>query len=683
MKKVPANKLSFTNLRLGWKLSIGFGLIISLLLVVALTSIANFKDIAYQVEIKNKTAISEVALANARIEQVRFESNGSPETAALVNNYLDQSTSFVSEVETLMLSDTNKTNARQLVSAIESFKSEFNTYVSLEEAKTNQGALRSKAAGDSITAIRETLVLETEFIRTLDSPESIQTAFENYRLLKDVYDAYMEVRISANKFVASESETNAEDLRNYLDQARSELQTARETLKAEKVLAQIELSFNALEVYESAFEKYYSLIQEQNTAQETMRSDAVQASDIAHTIQDGVNTYIETLEQNSLRNNIAITASALVLGALISIFITRSISKPIHEINASMDLIASYDLTKNIPNKLLVRKDEIGSLSKSLEKIHTSLIDIIRNLSENAELVSATSQELASTTGVAGESSTEIARAITEIAQGATEQAKSTENGVFEVSELGNLIDSDQQLVSNLFDAATKVSTLKDEGLSVIQGLVDETAKNSEASGSVYKIILDTNNSAERIDSASQMINSIADQTNLLALNAAIEAARAGESGRGFAVVADEIRVLAEQSRKFTNDISETILDLMTKANEAVKTIEYAQEIVATQTESVHTTSSKFDGIKDSVDEMQTIIDTIRASGHVMHSKKDTIIGVMENLSSIAEENAAGTEQASASVEQQTASIQEISSASEELASLAEVMQSIVTQFKL
>nr|WP_243158850.1 methyl-accepting chemotaxis protein [Clostridium cochlearium] len=251
------------------------------------------------------------------------------------------------------------------------------------------------------------------------------------------------------------------------------------------------------------------------------------------------------------------------------------------------------------------------------------------------------------------------------------------------MEELGYLLEVEQKYLEELNIFADKVVDLKNEGISTVKYLVQNSKENNEIANEVNEVIISSNESAKHIQEASEMIQSIAEQTNLLALNAAIESARAGEAGKGFAVVADEIRKLAEDSNKFTAEIKEIVTVLTSKTENAVLNMKKVEEIVNNQDKLVEKTEGQFNGIADSIEKAKETIENLNVFSKKMEDKKNQMLELVQNLSAIAEENAAGTEQASASVQEQAASVEEIAGSSQNLAELAQKLNELIMKFQI
>lgn len=377
---------------------------------------------------------------------------------------------------------------------------------------------------------------------------------------------------------------------------------------------------------------------------------------------------------------ILISGIAMVFSFLGVLLFSGQLLKPLEEINQMTRRIAKGNLKLSHTPK--PRKDEFGQVYGNVVEMNHSLMNCIAQIASSSDHLSDASKALAQGLSQSNEAYTEIAGTIEEIAKGAEDQAKNTETATHEVSALGGLIEKEQSLQQELTDSSRMLETIKREGVETVQQLVGSNQVSGKALQQIGETIGSTNQIADQVARASDMIGAISTQTNLLALNAAIEAARAGEAGRGFAVVADEIRKLAEQSSQFSNEIASVIQELSMKSSEAVHTMDAVQEMFAEQSEAVLKTEQKFHQIEEAIGQIHEVVGAFRQTGQQMNQQKDHLIDLIQNLSAISEENAAGTQEATATIESQLSALEDIARAAARLETVAAELQEGIAVFE-
>lgn len=294
-------------------------------------------------------------------------------------------------------------------------------------------------------------------------------------------------------------------------------------------------------------------------------------------------------------------------------------------------------------------KESNLTMNKDLDGLRESTINL-KDVSESINLASS-----------------EMASAISEEAVSLQSlHVKTQENN----ENLKDIKQSSETIASKAQESVALITTNE-------QQLEDTTKQMQDITDTVKSVstnMNDLNEQLEGIDDIFEGLLAISSQTQLLALNASIEAARAGDQGKGFAVVAEEVRKLSELSKENVDQASTLISNIKRTKDETLNRVKFGEE---TTNVGMTLISEVYSGVKQTLGFVSEVQNLMENETHNINSLSTSFVSMeqqLEEISAIAEEQAASIQEVQATIEEETSQIRKIDDVVQNIANTSELL---------
>ncbi|AOO66228.1 methyl-accepting chemotaxis protein [Sulfurospirillum halorespirans] len=595
------------NATLGYRISLGFGVLIAIVLIIGLTGIISMRSASSDATRLSAVYVPEVTLAsqvmqnfsNARYNILSFISiDDEVALSKAKTNFADLQANLL-KVEELgkknnlkKLLEHQKAAAKALAEYVTTVEQNEKILVKkklFDEATVNNAALFLK----SVELYRQTQ--EEQLFKEMNdriSPAELKQRYSKLAKIDDVLSIGTYSRVYGQRAQVKRDPALLESAIKKFDVLFQDVSALKAQTTDSVALGYLNAIESSAKVYEESLKGFVAVMQETNEVQKKRLQVVGELSIAIDAItEEGFNSIVTIAEETS--SSLSTASFAMIVGVIVGLIIS---------------IILAFFLIRSIVKVV---------------------VDSVKSLSEGtAQVVSASEQ---------------ISSASVSLAEGASSQASSVEevSATIEEATASNNQNADNSREANLL--AQHSNDAARIGNQQVGDLMVAMEKITDSSQKIAKII--------------KTIDEIAFQTNLLALNAAVEAARAGEHGLGFAVVAEEVKNLAERSAG--------------AAKEITGIIEASIDQVKMGTEVANRTKESFTEILTSIKKTSDLIGEIAISAKEQAEGMNQIATAMGSVDQITQQNASASEETAAAAEELNAQALSMLESVAEIAALA------------
>lgn len=572
-----------------------------------------------------------------------------------------------------------------VLEALNTYESEFRRYVAINDETVKYGKKWREFASDfdkeAEKIIRYTLKPKIDVVNKRVNKKDLfwQKAYDN--LNEDVRLKFLIMTLAGERFVSTRDENSWNIFNRGAGDISAGIKKWTNYVSSNSSLYGGAQKMNSIiNQYVIYGKQYHDQFIKQSKIKSNLKAQSAKIVDIGENLIKFSEGDIELVSKNAMKIMFGVSGAALILGVLLALLITNSVTKPINRSIEFAESIANGDLTVKME---LDQNNEVGRLVSTLNAMSEDLHEMVLQIQDGSEQVATSGEELASTTqmiseGAQSQASTleETSASIEELSASIEQVADHAQTQTAAVEEMSSSMQQMGQMIDNVNSALTQV-----------MDITNESVKNSRVGTEKVREVIDAISkmaeNSKKISGIAGVISEIADQTNLLALNASIEAARAGEHGRGFAVVADEISKLADRSAMSTKEIIELIEESERAVSSGVLKGQKAGYAMEEIMNGANKTIELMNNLRDAIEQQNLALREMSRALENINEMSQSISAATEEQSVNAKHVSKAIESLNGITQEAAASAEEMAASTEQLSGMAQELQALSAKFKL